>query len=122
MIKRTGTDLVTKESQQNSNDKPGYKPGGIYKLITSWFDRIAKDEMFDLTPEERAKLADTGVHALRHTFGTTAVEKEMPLDVIRSIMGHKSLTTTTIYTQSEKRRNAKEMHTFYAKKKAEEAA
>lgn len=119
--KRTGTDLVPQETRPNSNDQAGYKPGGIYKLITSWFDRIAKDEMFDLTPEERAKLADTGVHALRHTFGTTAVEKEMPLDVIRSIMGHKSLTTTTIYTQSEKRRNAKEMHSFYAKKKAEEA-
>ena len=106
--RRTAPEQVTKDR--------GYQPGGIYKLITGWFVRIARDENFDLTERERAFIKGTGVHALRHTFGTSAVDQEMPLDVIRSIMGHKSLNTTSIYTQSEKKRNAIEMDAFFTKR------
>jgi hypothetical protein len=44
------------------------------------------------------------MHAFRHTFGTLAAAEDVPVDVIQRMLGHRSLQTTTIYVQAEKRR------------------
>lgn len=37
-------------------------------------------------------------HRLRHTFGWTMVEAGVPIPVVKQLMGHESLSTTTVYT------------------------
>jgi integrase len=40
----------------------------------------------------------------RHTFGTRAVARDMPIDVVQRILGHASLQTTSIYVHAERQR------------------
>lgn len=87
----------------------GFSPDGIYSMLTAWLKRIAVDMELDLTESERQILSSSGVHALRHTFGTQSVAKEVPLDVVQSVLGHKSISTTSIYVRSEKLRSAEEI-------------
>ena len=46
----------------------------------------------------------TGVRAsprgLRHSFGVTAIARGIPLNVVQKLLGHASITTTTIYTEA----------------------
>lgn len=96
----------------------GCSPDGIYTAVTTWLTRIANDELFPLTEEERDKLKQTGIHAFRHTFGTNAVGDDMPLNVVQALLGHKSLNTTSIYVKSAEQRKAEEVGKW-AKKRRE---
>ena len=56
------------------------------------------------------RLRKASTHWLRHTFGTRAIAKEVPLDVIQAQMGHASIqTTTAIYGRAPMRRRIDEM-------------
>ena len=109
----TSSTLKKHIADDGSVSRAGFTPDGIYKLVTAFYRRIADDMDFKLDEDERAFLADSCVHALRHTFGTRAASKDMPLDVLQGLMGHASLQTTTIYTQSEKKRAIKETKRFF---------
>lgn len=98
----------------------GFSQDGLYRLIKSALRRIANDEELSFSDEERAHLKRASTHAFRHTFGTHAIAGEVPLDVLQRVMGHKSLTTTTIYVQAEKKRSIKEMGTFLANRRDDE--
>lgn len=87
----------------------GFSPDGIYSAVTSWLKRIAQDELLDLTVHEREVLRTSGIHAFRHTFGTQVVSDGVPLDVVQKILGHASLSTTTLYVQSADARAAAEL-------------
>jgi integrase len=58
--------------------------------------------------DEMIKLKTTSAHGLRHTFGTMATERDMPIDVVQSILGHASVGTTSIYIRAQERRVAAE--------------
>jgi site-specific recombinase XerD len=45
---------------------------------------------------------------LRHTFATLAIEREMPLDVARDLLGHASIQTTSIYVKTQHKRLMRE--------------
>jgi integrase len=51
-------------------------------------------------------------HTLRHTFGSLAVLKGMPLRVLADIMGHSTITMTEIYVHSEQEQRIAAMATF----------
>ncbi|MDR5883779.1 phage integrase family protein [Caballeronia sp. LZ032] len=68
----------------------------------------------ELTTEHLVQLVNTSAHAFRHTFGTRAVAREMPTDVVQSILGHASLQTTSIYVKAEKRRMLEAAARYYA--------
>jgi site-specific recombinase XerD len=65
-----------------------------FHRITGW--RLIKSVM--------AIAGVTGVKAsprgLRHSFGVTAVAKGVPLNIVQRLLGHASITTTTIYTEA----------------------
>ena len=65
-----------------------------FHRVTAW--RLIKSVMLNA--------GITGVRAsprgLRHSFGVTAVTKGIPLNVIQKLLGHASITTTTIYTEA----------------------
>ena len=82
----------------------GYTPDALNRLVSTTLTRIARDETNDLLYAERLALETASAHALRHTFGTMAVEEENPLDVVQFLMGHASLDTTSIYVQAPRKR------------------
>jgi site-specific recombinase XerD len=62
-----------------------------------------------LTRIERERLASASTHWLRHTFGTRATERGVPLDVVKEQMGHSDIRTTTRYTRAQHSRMADEI-------------
>ena len=63
-----------------------------------------------LPANEREHLAGATTHWLRHTFGTRAIAREVPLDVIQAQMGHASIqTTTAIYGRAPIKRRVDEL-------------
>ena len=63
-----------------------------------------------LPSSERSKLAGATTHWLRHTFGTRAVARQVPVDVLQAQMGHASVSTTlSIYGRAPMRRRADEL-------------
>ncbi len=69
----------------------GYQ--ALYEHVRSWISRAVSASA--LPCNERLKLAGATTHWLRHTFGTRAIAREVPLDVIQAQMGHASIQTTT---------------------------
>ncbi len=47
-------------------------------------------------------------------FGTRAVAREIPTDVVQAILGHASLQTTSIYVRAERRRMLEAAARYYA--------
>lgn len=84
----------------------GYQ--ALYEHVKGW---IAKAVAASALPSnERSRLAGATTHWLRHTFGTRAVAREVPLDVIQAQMGHASIQTTMgIYGRAPMKRRAEEL-------------
>lgn len=47
---------------------------------------------------KRCEIKKVNPHALRHTLATRLVEENVPLQTVKDILGHASITTTQIYT------------------------
>jgi len=84
----------------------GYAPNALALVVSKALKSIA--ELEGISVDEMIKLRTTSAHGLRHTFGTTATEMEMPVDVVQSILGHASIGTTSIYIRAQERRVAAE--------------
>jgi integrase len=84
----------------------GYQ--ALYEHVRGWIRKaVAASE---LPMHERAKLAGATTHWLRHTFGTRAIARNVPLDVIQAQMGHASIqTTTAIYGRAPIKRRVDEL-------------
>ena len=84
----------------------GYQ--ALYEHVRAWIRKaVAASE---LPMHERAKLAGATTHWLRHTFGTRAIARNVPLDVIQAQMGYASIqTTTAIYGRASIKRRVDEL-------------
>jgi integrase len=84
----------------------GYQ--ALYEHVRGWLARAVRASQ--LPAHERERLAGATTHWLRHTFGTRAIAREVPLDVIQAQMGHASIqTTTAIYGRAPIRRRVDEL-------------
>jgi integrase len=84
----------------------GYQ--ALYEHVKRWISRAVS--VSALPASERQKLAGATTHWLRHTFGTRAVAREVPLDVIQAQMGHASIqTTVSIYGRAPIKRRSQEL-------------
>lgn len=52
-----------------------------------------------------AKLPVMNIHGLRHSFATLLAEQETPLEIIRQLLGHESISTTKMYINAHYIRN-----------------
>ena len=80
----------------------------VYRPIKAFFRGVA-EEAPGLSDRDRSRLARASTHWLRHTFASHAIADEAPLDVIRDILGHASIATTSVYLTSEMHRRAQAM-------------
>lgn len=84
----------------------GYQ--ALYEHVKGWLSKAAANSA--LPANERLKLAGASTHWLRHTFGTRAMAREVPLDVIQAQMGHGSIqTTASIYGRAPIKRRVDEL-------------
>jgi integrase/recombinase XerD len=53
---------------------------------------------------KQAGINHSGVHCLRHTAATLAIENGSPIEQVRALLGHASLLTTSIYVHALNKR------------------
>lgn len=93
-------------SARDPMETVGYQ--ALYEHVNSWLSKAVSAS--SLPTNERLKLLGASTHWLRHTFGTRAIAREVPLDVIQAQMGHASITTTTsIYGRAPMKRRVDEL-------------
>ena len=84
----------------------GYQ--ALYEHVKGWLTKAVRAS--SLPANERDRLAGATTHWLRHTFGTRAIARQVPLDVIQAQMGHTSIqTTTAIYGRAPIQRRVDEL-------------
>ncbi|MDP2368782.1 phage integrase family protein [Rhodoferax sp.] len=84
----------------------GYQ--ALYEHVNGWIAKAVSSSA--LPSNERLKLAGATTHWLRHTFGTRAVARQVPADVIQAQMGHASIQTTlSIYGRAPLQRRNDEL-------------
>lgn len=80
----------------------------IYKVLKSFFEELA-DATESSDPALAARYRSVSTHWLRHTFATHGIHAGIGLETIRDLLGHRSLTTTSIYVTSEKDKRSREV-------------
>lgn len=88
-----------------------YTADSLYRLIKKTVSCLVTDEVF--CENERRILLKVGAHSFRHTFGTQAVAKEVPIDVVQKVLGHASVATTSLYVKAEKQRMMEEVGKYF---------
>lgn len=84
----------------------GYQ--ALYQHVKGWLLKAIAHS--DIPAHERSKISGASTHWLRHTFGTRAVAKEVPPDVIQAQLGHSSIQTTmNIYGRAPLKRQSHEL-------------
>lgn len=113
------------KAKHSAGTTNGYSANSFYELIAGALRRVreyaaascgVETQLF--TPEDLAQLEQTSPHAFRHTFGTLAVEDDMPIVVAQDILGHASASTTSIYVKAKDKRIAEAAEQYYAKSRA----
>lgn len=59
--------------------------------------------------KDRPNASVLGFHALRHSFATWAANENVPIEIVQSVLGHTSVTTTRIYAHVSAQRKAREL-------------
>ena len=83
----------------------GYR--SLYSAMKTWLDKAIAGS--DLPWADKVAAARASPHWLRHTCGTRALERGVPLDVVGQLLGHADPRTTARYTRAQLRRVADEM-------------
>ncbi|CAL8480928.1 protein of unknown function (plasmid) [Caballeronia sp. S22] len=110
-----GTRSALERHDADAADAP-YTVDALGRLVRTAVQRLTRETaaLAELSTDELVQLANTSAHAFRHTFGTRAVAREMPTDVVQAILGHASLQTTSIYVRAERRRMLEAAARYYA--------
>lgn len=94
------------EDRRDGNAK--LSGSAVYKALKGFFVDVANRSAL-LSEKDRRLFAEASTHWLRHTFATHAVADGAPLDIIRDVMGHASISTTSIYASAEQKRSIAQM-------------
>ncbi|MEZ2355039.1 tyrosine-type recombinase/integrase [Caballeronia sp. RCC_10] len=110
------TDETNQTGKADKANEMPYTVDALGRVVRMAMQRLSAQmaARAEFSTEEIVQLANTSAHAFRHTFGTRAVAREMPTDVVQTILGHASLQTTSIYVRAERRRMLDAAARYYA--------
>jgi integrase len=112
-----GTDAARHKHHGGPDGQTGgpYAADALGRLVRTAVQRLAGELLQEggLTRDAHAQLLSTSAHAFRHTFGTRAVARNMPIDVVQTILGHASLQTTSVYVRAEQLRMLEAAAIYY---------
>jgi site-specific recombinase XerD len=95
---------------RGSHDEP-ISAVRLYRVLKTFFEEVAKSVIAaDL--EIAVKLRKASTHWLRHTFATHGIHNGIALETIRDLLGHSSLSTTSVYVTTEKDKRSREVEKF----------
>lgn len=102
--------------ERHACDESPYAANALARLVRTAHARLTDALAADgtLSAEAIARLNATSAHAFRHTFGTGAVARDMPVDVPQQILGHASLQTISIYVRAGQQRMLEAAARYYA--------
>lgn len=80
----------------------------LYRVLKDFFHSVALSVM-EADREAAQKIQRASTHWLRHTFATHGIHNGMTLETIRDLLGHRSLTTTSMYVTTEKDKRSREV-------------
>lgn len=100
LLNRPSPDYPLIPPLRGAESKP-LTPLALHKMLKHAFT-LAAEELAEEQPETAAKLRQASAHWLRHTHGSTAVERNIPLTMIRDNLGHGSIATTSHYVHADK--------------------
>ena len=83
-------------------------PTTLYKALKDFFREMANELATQGHHDDAIKMAKASTHWLRHTRGAHSAET-MPAKMIMRLLGHASLTTTSIYTSTDDERLYQEL-------------
>ena len=117
-----GTEAARDKHDREANgdlDLP-YATDALGRLVREAVKRLAGELLREgvLSHDAHAQLLSTSAHAFRHTFGTRAVARSMPIDVVQTILGHASLQTTSVYVRAEQTRMLEAAAMYYGEDNA----
>jgi integrase len=98
---------------KQAESRDGYTPGSLYRLIQTSINNLIQVMPCPFNDDEMQQLASTTAHAFRHTFGTLAVARDVPIDVVQAVLGHASVGTTSIYVQTKQKRVMEEAAKYF---------
>ena len=76
------------------------KEGKVYRVISS---QKTNDYLKEIAEIADLKKRDITYPCARHTFGTESVNKGVPLEALKVMMGHKRIRTTEYYARISSR-------------------
>jgi len=80
------------------SERPGaLGHGALHKAMKGFFENASLQLRDRGHEDDASKVSRATTHWLRHTRGSHSAEK-MPLNLVQRLLGHTSLTTTSIYT------------------------
>lgn len=88
----------------NLNGIDAVTPSSLYKTLRTLFQSAADALRKDGHTQEAKDFDRASVHWLRHTRGSHLGTAGMPPNLIQKLLGHASLATTSIYTESDDER------------------
>ena len=86
----------------------------IYKVLKDFFVEVA-NSLPSKAREQSERLKKASTHWMRHTFAVNLLESGAALEVLRDLLGHASLATTSIYVKTERDRRSRQMDEFIEK-------
>jgi len=106
-----GTPLIAKLYRT----KQGWSltPAALYHILSKFFDYVATQLPAGQNSEaDYRRFFQASTHWLRHTYGTHALSYGADVNIVKENLGHKSLTTTSLYVQPERRMQLEQMEAF----------
>lgn len=87
--------------------KDNFKEARVFNAFTN---QAANRHLKDITQELNIDKRVT-FHTARHTFATNAINnRDIPMDIVKDILGHSDIKITQIYAKNTPQRLAREMH------------
>lgn len=97
-------------SPRNADPYGSIDPSGLYKSLKRFFDLCSRGAAKHGLPADDVKaLLTASTHWMRHFFANTALADGVAAEAVKDAMGHKSLTTTSIYLRTERRRMVEQL-------------
>lgn len=110
----TGSTQASSKSLKVKTLGDGVRPQTIHLALKRLFSTVLAQSQFR-DPGTLDKVRKASAHWLRHTSATHALANGVPIEVVSGNLGHASLDTTSIYIDSELRRNIEETRQGWAK-------
>jgi site-specific recombinase XerD len=83
----------------------------LYDVIKGFFAEVA-DALPASKHESAERIRRASTHWLRHTFATHFLQSGGELAILRDLLGHKSLATTSVYVTTERDNRSRAMERF----------